>query len=84
MESGEARDLTGADRAGGAPCREKWRIEIDGATVRFLAGDREIFKHKHELPVPAGYSIEIDGSVRSDAPSGAKAAFDNVAVEPLR
>jgi hypothetical protein len=84
VESGEARDLAGADRAGGAPCREKWRIEIEGATVRFLVNDREIFRHKHELQVPAGYSIEIDGSARADAPSGAKAAFDNLSVEPLK
>jgi hypothetical protein len=84
VESGEARDLASADRAGGAPCREKWRIELDGAAVRFLVDGREIFKHKHELQVPPGYTLGIDGSVRSDAPSGAKAAFDNVAIEPLK
>ena len=84
VESGEARDLAGADRTGGGPCREKWRIEIEGGVVRFLADGREIFKHKHELPVASGYSIEIDGSVRSDAPPGAKAAFDAVTVEPLK
>jgi FecR-like protein len=84
VETGEARDLAGADRTGGAPCRERWRIEVDGPVVRFLAGDREIFRTKHELTVPPGYSIEIDGSARADAPSGSRAGFDNVVVEPLK
>jgi outer membrane biosynthesis protein TonB len=84
VESGEARDLAVADRAAGSPCREKWRIEIEGASVRFLADGREILRHKHELQVPSGYTLEIDGSARADAPPGAKAVFDNVAVEPLK
>lgn len=82
-ESGEARDLVGADRTGAAG-PERWRIEIDGGEVRFLAGDRELLRHKHELPVAAGYSIEIDGSARADAPSGARVGFDNVTIEALK
>jgi hypothetical protein len=80
---GETRDLAGADRTGAAG-PEKWRIELDGQTVRFLVGDREVIRHKHDLQVPSGYLVELDGSARSDAPSGAKAAFDNVAIEPLK
>lgn len=83
-ESGQARDLAGADRAGGAPVKERWRIEVDGADLRFLVDDREVLKHKHDLPAAPGYSLGIDGSVRMDAPSGAKAGFDNVVVEPLK
>jgi ferric-dicitrate binding protein FerR (iron transport regulator) len=83
-EAGEVRELAGADRTGGAPCRERWRIEIDGNSVRLLAGEREVLRHRLEPGAAAGYVLGIDGSARSDAPSGAKAAFDNVVLEPLR
>ncbi|HVE39627.1 MAG TPA: FecR family protein [Planctomycetota bacterium] len=83
-EAGEPRELSGADRAGGAPCRERWKVEVDGAAVRFLVNDREVFRTKHELPISAGYGLGIDASARADAPSGAKAGFDNLLVEPLK
>lgn len=82
-ESGEPRDLAGADRAGGAPCRERWRVEVQGNAVAFLANDKEVFRQRHDLAASAGYSIEFDASVRPDAPAGAGAAFDNVLVEKL-
>jgi hypothetical protein len=82
-ESGEARDVVGADRAGAA-ARERWRIEVDGGTVRFLVNDVEILKSKHGLPVAPGYAIEIDGSARADAPSGARVGFDTVVIEALK
>jgi len=82
-ESGEARDVAGADRAGAAG-RERWRIEVDGGAVRLLVNDVEILKSKHGLPAAPGYAIEIDGSVRADAPSGARAGFDNLTIEALK
>lgn len=82
-ESGEAKDVAGADRTGAAG-RERWRIEVDGGAVRFLVNDVELLKSRHGLPAAPGYAIEIDGSVRADAPSGARASFDNLVIEALK
>ena len=82
-EAGETRDLVGADRTGAAG-RERWRIEVDGGTVRFLVNEVELLKTKHGLPVAPGYAIEIDGSARADAPSGARVGFDTVVIEALK
>jgi ferric-dicitrate binding protein FerR (iron transport regulator) len=83
-ESGEPRELAGAARAGEQPARERWRVEVQADHVRVLAGDRELFRHRPERAAPAGYVIELDASARADAPSGARAGFDNVLIEPLR
>lgn len=82
-ESGEAKDVVGADRTGAAG-RERWRIEVDGGAIRFLVNDAEILKTRHGLPVAPGYAIEIDGSARADAPSGARVGFDTVVIEALK
>src|SRR6185295_11504721 len=83
-ETGEPRDVATADRAGGSPCRERWRVEIDGAVVRLLVQDREVLRHKLEFPIAGAYSVGFDASARSDAPSGARASFDNLVIEPLK
>ena len=83
-ERGEPREIAGADRATGAPCRERWRVEIEANRVRLLADGREVVRHAHDLQVPAGYAVELDGSARPDAPAGARAAFDNVVIEQLK
>jgi ferric-dicitrate binding protein FerR (iron transport regulator) len=83
-ESGEPRELAGANRSGSGPCRERWRVELRGSETRVFVNDRELFRHTHDLPAAAGYSIQLDGSARPDAPAGAKTSFDAVVVEALR
>jgi hypothetical protein len=83
-EAVEPRERAGAERPGVAPCRERWRIEIQGASVKLLVQDREVLKHVFDVPPAAALHVELDASARGDAPPGARAAFDNVAIEPFR
>jgi hypothetical protein len=78
------RELKSADRPAGRSGRERWRVELDGNAVRFLVNDREIFQHRHDLPVAEGYRIDLNSAARHDAPQGTRASFDNVVIETLK
>jgi ferric-dicitrate binding protein FerR (iron transport regulator) len=79
-----AKELAGAARRGSGPVKERWKVELDGAVVRFLVNDRELFQHKHDLPVSDGYRVDLNSAARQDAPPGTRASFDNVVIEKLR
>jgi len=81
---GTAREMAGAPRPGGLPCRERWTVEVEGNSVRFLVNGKEILRHRHDLRVAAVYAFDLHGAARRDAPETTRAAFDNVVVEKVR
>ena len=71
-----------ANTPGGAPIRERWTVEFGLKEVSLAVNGKPVLRHVHGLAITQEYFVELQGTAKRDAPSGARVRFDNLKIEP--